>query len=56
MTRKDYIKIADIIKDNKDTVSSRLVADFVSLFKEDNNRFDENRFINYINENNRNRR
>ena len=42
MTKKDYIKIASIIKDNK---LDDVVDDFVIMFKKDNKRFDKERFI-----------
>ena len=54
MTRKDYIKIANIIKDNKLYTNNstrkilkhdNLVNDFVIMFKKDNERFDKERFI-----------
>ena len=43
MTKKDYIKIASIIKDNK--LNDVVVDDFVIMFKKDNKRFDKERFI-----------
>ena len=58
MTRKDYIKIASIIKDNTiikgksikgyniiECDMHSLVDDFVVMFRKDNNRFDKQRFI-----------
>ena len=54
MTKKDYIKIASIIKDNKLYTNNstrrilkhdNLVNDFVVMFKKDNKRFDKERFI-----------
>ena len=54
MTRKDYIRIAKIVKDNKlyTNNSTRkilkhdsLVNDFVIMLKKDNNNFDKQRFI-----------
>ena len=52
MTRKDYIKIASIIKDSKcENYNTRinkytLIEDLCIMFKEDNNNFDKQRFIN----------
>ena len=43
MTKKDYIKIASIIKDNK--LNDVVVDDFVIMFKKDNKRFNKERFI-----------
>ena len=43
MTKKDYIMIASIIKDNK--LNDDAVDDFVIMFKKDNERFDKERFI-----------
>ena len=43
MTKKDNIKIASIIKDNK--LNDVVVDDFVIMFKKDNKRFDKERFI-----------
>ena len=54
MTKKDYIKIASIIKDNKLYTNNstrrilkhdNLVNDFVVMFKKDNKRFDKERFL-----------
>ena len=50
MTRKDYIKIASIIKDNtmQDTQpilnKNTLIEDLCIMFKEDNSLFDSHRF------------
>ena len=57
MTKKDYISIAKIVKDNfkpHDTKRinkvecdmNKLVNDFVVMFKKDNNKFDKERFVN----------
>ena len=56
MTRKDYVKFATLLKtlnvnfDNKDlTLNFNNVYDgIVNIFKNDNPRFDEIRFKNYI--------
>lgn len=56
MTRKDYIKIANALKtanDNRDHYSADdvfyiLIHDLCDVLKADNNRFDKNKFINYI--------
>ena len=56
MTRKDYIKIASVLKtanDNRDyyameDVFNTLIDDMCEVLKADNNRFDKNKFINYI--------
>ena len=54
MTRKDYIRIASIIRSNKLYTNSstrkilkydNLVEDFVIMLKKDNNNFDKERFI-----------
>mgnify|MGYP003145095218 CR=1 FL=1 len=58
MTRKDYIKIASIIKNNSIVLDydeigitsigidkNNLVKDFVIMFKKDNESFDKERFI-----------
>ena len=55
MTRKDYIKIARIIKDNEVGIvntndlylrKDNIINDLVLMFKQDNNRFDSVKFIN----------
>ena len=54
MTRKHYIKIAKIIKDSTskelkmcNTLNKRdVIDDLCIMFKQDNNNFDNNRFIN----------
>ena len=56
MTRKDYIKIASVLKtanDNRDyydmeDVFNILIDDMCEVLKADNSRFDKNKFINYI--------
>lgn len=48
MTRKDYIATAEIIKSYNlqlpEIVLEKLVNDFAEMFKNDNPRFDANRF------------
>ena len=46
MTRKDYIKIADILANQNATKS--MIEEFMSMFKCDNYRFDKERFQDYI--------
>ena len=53
MTKKDYIKIAKIIKDNTHAINlivvlnkDNLIHDLVLMFEDDNNIFDRDRFIN----------
>ena len=54
MTKKDYIKIASIIKDNtnkelkmNNTLNKyKFMNDLMDMFKEDNKNFDTKRFIN----------
>lgn len=43
MTRRDYIKVAAIIKARGADVD--LANDFADLFEEDNERFDRERFL-----------
>ena len=54
MTRKDYIKIARIIKDNEVGIvntndlylrKDNLINDLVLMFEDDNSLFDRQRFI-----------
>lgn len=53
MTKKDYIKIADIIKAYKlilpDVHVKIITNDFADVLQEDNERFHRKAFINYIN-------
>jgi hypothetical protein len=48
MTRKDYVATAEIIKSYNlqlpEILLENLVDDFCEMFKEDNPRFDKNRF------------
>ena len=46
MTKKDYISIAKILKDNKICISNTTIKDFVIMFKKDNERFNEDKFMN----------
>ena len=56
MTRKDYIKFATLLKtlkvrfDNKDFTLkfNDVYSGMIEIFKSDNNRFDENRFKEFI--------
>jgi len=54
MTRKDYILIADAIKENVCCANcvdkSSLITSLISIFKQDNLRFDADRFKAYIND------
>ncbi len=48
MTKKDYVKAAEIVKQDSaqhgDIFSKLMEESFVKLFKQDNPRFDEKRF------------
>jgi len=46
MTRKDYVKIADILANQNATKS--MIEEFMSMLKCDNIRFDKERFQDYI--------
>ena len=46
MTRKDYVKIADILANQNATKS--MIEEFMSMLKCDNYRFDKDRFQDYI--------
>lgn len=56
MTRKDYIKIAECFKNSyeyrehmrTDEVFHILIDEICNVLKADNERFDKNKFINYI--------
>ena len=52
MTRKDYIKIADAIKENECCSNCvdkpSLISDLINIFKADNERFNAVRFKEYI--------
>lgn len=52
MTRKDYVKVADILNAYKENIEeqifSDLVSDFGILFKNDNPNFDYTRFRNAV--------
>ena len=53
LSKKYYVKIAQILKENKSSINpvafENLVRDFIGDLKEDNYRFDPYRFRNYIN-------
>tara|TARA_Y100001972_G_C7471462_1_gene240039 strand:- start:202 stop:384 length:183 start_codon:yes stop_codon:yes gene_type:complete len=59
MTKKDYIKIAQILKEAKNNpnnwklrnedVINQIVDEFTVMFKLDNRRFDKVKFLDYIN-------
>jgi hypothetical protein len=50
MTRKDYVKTAEILSDVSDVVDDvvlyAIAKDFADYFSQDNPRFDANRFFN----------
>jgi|OM-RGC.v1.038102640 hypothetical protein len=48
MTRKDYIKFAKAIKNNKQDIES-LLNELCKIFEEDNSNFDRDRFIEAVN-------
>ena len=45
MTRKDYIKFADIL--SKYSVSKNMIKELMEYFKSDNSYFNESKFIEY---------
>tara|TARA_R100001198_G_scaffold25377_1_gene13225 strand:- start:1006 stop:1188 length:183 start_codon:yes stop_codon:yes gene_type:complete len=59
MTKKDYIKVAEILKEAKNNTNNwklrnedvikNLVDEFSIMFKLDNRRFDKVKFVDYIN-------
>jgi len=57
MSRKDYIKIADVFKyayDEAEDIKERsildiMLAEMMHTLKADNSRFDKTRFVDYIN-------
>ena len=59
MTKKDYIKVAEILKEAKNNpnnwklrnedVINQIVDEFTVMFKLDNRRFDKVKFLDYIN-------
>ena len=56
MTRKDYIKFAnmvvDLTRNNQESFTrNNLINRLIDIFSEDNYRFDENKFINFIEKN-----
>jgi len=46
MSRKDYIKIADLLA--KHNVTNALISDFMEMLKCDNRAFDKTKFMEYI--------
>jgi hypothetical protein len=52
MTRKDYVATANILNGYKDTldflVLNEIALDFAEMFSDDNERFDEQRFIDAV--------
>ena len=56
MTRKDYIKFATLLKNMKANIYNKnfvvnyndVMNGMIAIFKSDNNRFDENRFKEFI--------
>lgn len=54
MTRKDYVVVAEILKDHKryipEATLESLIFDFNEMFLKDNPRFDADRFTEAVNE------
>jgi hypothetical protein len=54
MTRKDYVEVANILKDHKRYIAEAtlesLIFDFNEMFLKDNPRFDADRFTEAVNE------
>jgi len=52
MTRKDYVATAEILNGYKDTIDflllNEIALDFAEMFAEDNERFNEQRFIDAV--------
>jgi len=52
MTRKDYVATAEILNGYKDTIDflllNEIALDFAEMFTADNERFDEQRFIDAV--------
>lgn len=52
MTRKDYVATANILNGYKDTIDflllNEIALDFAEMFLADNERFDEQRFIDAV--------
>lgn len=51
MTRKDYVSTAEILNKATDKLNpsfNKIVSDFIVMFKNDNPRFDANRFIDAV--------
>jgi hypothetical protein len=52
MTRKDYVATAEILNGYKDTLDfvilSEIALDFAEMFQNDNERFNEQRFIDAV--------
>lgn len=53
MTKKDYIKFADLLVNNYEEVylNEGFMADLIQLFAEDNKNFDEDKFAAYVHKN-----
>ena len=51
MSKKDYIKIANVLKDirQREAKGERIAELFVDMLKADNPSFNREKFINYIN-------
>jgi hypothetical protein len=52
MTRKDYVATAEILNGYKDTIDflllNEIALDFAEMFQNDNDRFNEQRFIDAV--------
>jgi hypothetical protein len=51
MTRKDFIKIGTILKENGASEKPAIIEAFVEMFSEENPRFDEDKFREFVAEN-----
>jgi len=51
MTRKDFVKIGTILRENGAAEKPAIIEAFVEMFSEENPRFDEDKFREFVAEN-----
>ena len=48
MTKKHFIQFAKLVAKHKQNISNEFLRDLISIFIINNNRFDENKFLDFV--------
>jgi len=48
MTKKHFIQFAKLVAKHNSNISNEFLRDLINIFKIHNNRFDENKFLDFV--------